>query len=253
MEYAPSKKWHSRMEYLVPTYIVPRIESNWDIVSIGCGGGDDVELLRDHGLQAFGFDPVRHKFFDQRKESVRPFLRQGTAQDMPFGDKRFDYGYSLEVIEHVGCVDFKTTLGPDAEAERVDYLKACLLMIKPGGKLLVTTSNRLCLIDVGHPHKYHAFGRWLSRVFKPRFGISLPWHRENFLPSVNDIRRYAEKAIGEGRVEVRSVSIKDYPQIAGASSWKGALVRLMISVLDNKVLRTSPFCPLLNVEIVRIA
>lgn len=243
--------WTDRMRHLVPAYLSLRIDQQQEIVSIGCGGGDDVEILRELGYQAFGFDPVRYTYFHMRKPSVQPFLKQGTAQDLPFGDKKFDYGYSLEVIEHVGCKDFKTTLMPDAEADRVEYIRACLAIIKPGGRLLLTTSNRNCPIDVGHPHKYHPLGRWLADRFHPRFGISVPWHKGNFLPSIRDIRRYVGAAQGDGRVEVRAVTIKDYPQVAAAKGWKGRLVRAAIVVLDNPLLRTSPFCPLLNVEIIR--
>lgn len=250
-EWAKAGKWAARAQHFIGNYLRHHIDASWDIVSFGCGGGDDVEVLRDLGYKAYGLDPSRHAFFSLRKPEVQRYLRQGRAEDMPFGEQRFDFGYSLEVIEHVGCRNFGTVVLESTEAERVAYMRACFSALKPDGRLLLTTSNRRCLIDIGHPHKYHALGRLAARIFGGKLGPTLPWHRKNFVPSIEDIRRYVQTAFPESRVHIRALPIRNYPRVSSEKSWRGALIRTAIRLLDNRFLRLSPLCPIVILEIRR--
>lgn len=237
-----------RMRHFVPNYLEPLLSKQWDIVSIGCGSGIDVEMLRQDGFKAYGFDPSRDNHFSLRHADVRPYLRSGKAQDFPFGSQRFDFGYALEVIEHVGCRDFGTRLGPRWRDERREFVRSSLALLRSPGRLLLSSSNRLCPIDPGHQHRYSALGRLAARSKLP-FGLSIPWHKDNFLYSFGqfaaDVRSIAPSAI------VRTATIANYPAITASRSLKGMVAATFLSVLDFEFLRKGPAAPLLVIVIDR--
>jgi SAM-dependent methyltransferase len=236
----------NRMRHFVPNYLEPLLSKQWEIVSIGCGSGIDVEMLRRDGYQAYGFDPSRDNHFSLRDESARPFLRSGAAEEFPFGDKRFDFAYALEVIEHVGCANFGTHLLPDWRAERLLFLRSALASLRSPGRLLLSTSNRLCPIDPGHPHKYTGLGRLANKCGLP-FGISVPWHKDNFLYSFDqlaiDVRSISSSAV------IRTASIANYPTVTSRKGPIGRSARGFLSLIDSEPLRSSPISPLLVVII----
>jgi SAM-dependent methyltransferase len=236
------------MRHFIPTYLEPLLSKDWDIVSIGCGSGIDVEMLRRDGYKAYGFDPGRHAHFSLRDDEVRPFLRSGGADDHPFGDQRFDFAYALEVIEHVGCWEFGTRLRPSWREERLSFLRSSLALLRSPGRLLLSTSNRLCPIDPGHDHRYSVVGRLATRLRLP-FGISIPWHRQNFLYSFNQLAADI-RSIDPGAA-VATASIGRYPTITGRRNVAGSLVKTFLASLDFELLRRSPAVPLL-VAIVEI-
>lgn len=95
-----------RMDYFIPSYLQKFINKNDVICSIGCGTGYDVELLNDLGYDAYGIDPgSRTEDWKKRSIEIQKKLKVGFARDFPFEDKKFDFIYALEVIEHVGCKD----------------------------------------------------------------------------------------------------------------------------------------------------
>ncbi len=61
---------------------------------------------------------------------------------------------------------------PDAADIRRRFFESCLDTLKPGGRLLVSTSNRLCPIDVGHAHHYTWLGNLISE--KARINLTVP-------------------------------------------------------------------------------
>lgn len=236
----------NRMRHFVPNYLEPLLSKQWEIISIGCGSGIDVEMLRRDGYKAFGFDPSRDNHFSLRDEGAKPFLKSGAAGEFPFGDKRFDFAYALEVIEHVGCANFGTHLLPDWRAERLLFLKSALALLRSPGRLLLSTSNRLCPIDPGHPHKYTALGRLANKCGLP-FGISVPWHEDNFLYSFEqlaaDVRSISPAAV------IRTAPIANYPTVTSRSGLLGRSVKAFLSLIDSATLRSSPISPLLVVTI----
>lgn len=241
------EKERNRIGALVPRFFVPLLRPEWDILSIGCGAGSDVIELRRRGYKAWGLDPDRLSPEDL-PQAQRDYFRVGTMEERPFGDWQFDFAYALDVIEHVGCVDFKTTLRPDAWEIRRSFLANCLRAIKPGGTLLLTTSNKLCPIDVGHWHRYHWLGRILAGK-RGKFGISLPWSRKNFLLSFNDIRRLAAEALGEGGFDIDYVETARYPSISERRDVLSRIIAVIIRLSDAPFLIGSPVAPLLIVRI----
>ena len=236
-----------RLDYFIPNYLVKWLDSSWTICSVGCGSGYDVECLRRIGFDAFGFDPGARTAEFCRRGAAVPFLRRGKAEELPWGKGRFDVVYALEVIEHVGCKDFGCELLGDSDSIRVSFLEACLDMLKPGGKLLLTSSNRACPLDPGHRHLYSPVTRfaieWLG------IQAALPWHPQNFLLGQNDVRRLMSTSRYRGRATFRALSVAGYPRRCGRRDLIGRLLAAYLKVISILPLRTSALAPILACEV----
>jgi 2-polyprenyl-6-hydroxyphenyl methylase/3-demethylubiquinone-9 3-methyltransferase len=100
------------------------------IVDIGCGTGRVTAAFANLGLQATGIDIVPEFVDVARREHPRATFAVGPAERLPFAEGAFDFAVMLSLLEHVQ--DWRRSL---REAVRV---------LKPGGVLLLTTTNRIC-------------------------------------------------------------------------------------------------------------
>lgn len=100
------------------------------ILDCGCGRGGYVMALRELGADAVGIEFLEEKVKDARKLGIpEAFVKVGDATKMPFEDSSFDALIFNEVLEHVPNDSLALQ-----EAYRV---------LKPGGKVLVFSPNRL--------------------------------------------------------------------------------------------------------------
>ena len=165
----------------VMNYSVPQIQSIFGsrrdlrILSVGCGIGIDVDLLRGLSYDAWGTDcGSRCLFWPQRKSA--PFLAQCTDEHMPFADDAFDYVMCHQVLEHVGVVGDTMALQPDWKQIRQRFLNNLVRVTKPGGYINVATPNRTFPLDPGHAPNF--------------FGIRVHGPLDRFLTSYGDMRAY---------------------------------------------------------------
>ena len=159
------KKEKERFEYFIPNYLTKHIKKSDKVCSVGCGIGYDVELLNKYGYNSYGFDPGnRTKLWEKLDKSIVKNLKIGKAEDIPFNNEEFDFMYALEVIEHVGCKNGYWKLEDNYLDIRIKFLESCLKMLKNNGKLLVSTSNRLFPIDLGHGHHYTKLTDFFSKL-----------------------------------------------------------------------------------------
>lgn len=230
-------------------FLVPTIPKGARVLSIGCGMGSDVLALRDMGFDAWGVDPSRLSF-EALPPDTREYFRVSTIEDSPFDKERFDFAYALDVIEHVGCVNFGTVVTPDTASQRVKFISSCLDMLAPGGVLLLTTSNRLCPVDPGHWHRYH----WLGKRFAHRrkLGLSIPWSRRNFLVSLGDVRGLVAQAGGRDKFEVESYPAALYPSLSERKDLVSKAITGFMKLLDLPLFIGSPLAPVLIVKITRL-
>jgi SAM-dependent methyltransferase len=236
-----------RMDSLVPNYLARLIPEGARVVSVGCGTGYDVELLVGLGYDAYGFDRgERNAAWSSRPPSIRDRLRVGLAEDKPFGDAAFDFAYALEVIEHVGCVDGGWEVLDTTLDVRVRFIESCVDMLREGGRLFLSTSNRLCPVDIGHMHRYSRLTEGVGRLGVP---LTLPWHPRNFVLSCRDIERLVRRSRLAGRVRVRAVSPRGYLAFSSRPRARGirGAINAYMSVVSLPILRTSPANPLTTV------
>lgn len=236
-----------RMEYFVPGYLARLIPSGARVCSVGCGTAYDVELLTKLGYDAHGLDSgERSRAWGERPPEVREKLREGRAEDMPFGVGEFDFVYALEVIEHVGCGGGGWEVLDTTQAVRVRFIESCVDMLREGGRVFLSTSNRLCPLDIGHAHRY---SRLTAAAAGLGVNLTLPWDERNFVLSKGDIARLVERSRVADRVHVRAVSPRGYLAFsshARAPFLKRA-VNAYMAVAGLPVLRVSPANPLTTV------
>jgi len=238
----------NRIRMMLRRYLVHKMSSSDQILSVGCGMGSDVIELREMGFNAYGLDPSR-LLLDDVPSEWRAYFRVGSVEDLPFADKKFDFIYALDVIEHVGCFKFGTIIMDDTLEVRKKFMAACLSCLSPNGVLLLTTSNKLCPVDVGHWHKYH----WLGRILNGRskFGISLPWSRKNFLMSYRDVRRLVALSDASGKYRVECEPAALYPSLSERRGLAARIAFTLLRVLDLRPFIGSAFAPLLVLRITK--
>ena len=96
------------------------------LLDIGCGNGAMLAALSDLELDATGVDSSPSAIgFAQRQESRATFLQFDATQLLPFLPNSFDAIISVEVIEHI--------YSPR------ELLDNALRLLKPGGRILLTT------------------------------------------------------------------------------------------------------------------
>ena len=242
-EYLDKEK--PRITKMITRFLIPMLDKEMEILSVGCGAGSDVLVLRHLGFKVYGIDPSRLNF-DHIDKRYRHLFHIATMEDHVANDnKKYDFIYALDVIEHVGCQNFGTILEEDAHDQRVRFLEACYLALKPGGVLLLTTSNRVCPIDIGHWHKYH----WLGRMFTGmnKFGISIPWSEKNFLLSGKQIHQLFSSAVDPRKFSQKYVKTALYPNLTGFKT----ILRYLLYIVDRPALIGSPVAPLLIVQITK--
>ena len=81
------------------------------VLDVGCGKGF---LLYDlsravEGLECQGIDISRYAV-DHAKEEIKPFLRQGSAQELPYPDKSFDLVISINTLHNLEIDQLKKAI-----------------------------------------------------------------------------------------------------------------------------------------------
>ena len=136
-------------------------ESNLRVLDIGCGDGFLLHRvgrawpraeLTGIDAEASGLTLARQKLGEQGQAAE---LVRGDCSAMPFDADAFDLALCADVIEHLegreACV---------AEAARV---------LRPGGRLLLTTPNRLPGVPLGAYHTYEYDGPELRELLLKYF------------------------------------------------------------------------------------
>jgi SAM-dependent methyltransferase len=174
-------------EYLTRNYLIPTFKKCFagvkqpKVLSLGCGLGIDVEMLMDSGFDTVGIDcGNRSKEWPKRKHFERLYLANGKA--LPFEDDTFDLVYCGCVFPHVGVEGDSNRVLPSYYLERLQIAKEMTRVLKPGGRVMVSSPNRRFPLDLFH-------GRSPSQ---PRPRLNPPGSK--FLLSGQDYRRMFSEA-----------------------------------------------------------
>jgi SAM-dependent methyltransferase len=170
-------------EALTRDYILPLFRTLWPrrppaprILSLGCGTGMDVDLLCDEGFECVGIDcGNRTAIWHRRRHQENLLLANG--KHMPFEDGEFDAVFCGCVFPHVGVVGDTFQVTPDYFEQRRALAMEMTRVLKPDGKILVSSPNRWFPCDIFHGRPHGGF--------KPR----LNWPGDPFLLSLADYRR----------------------------------------------------------------
>lgn len=174
--------------YFLPLFRSSGLDPDSRILSIGCGGGADVDCLRKNGFaNVFGVDMEwRSCWWKSRlRDSGHLFIANGKG--LPFQDNSFDLAFSLGVIEHVGAVGSSAELYGDYKEQRVRFLKEALRVLKADGRLIIACPNRTFPVDFQHNiSRTRLFSRLAVKT-----GISFHSPFDPFLLSYKDIKKTA--------------------------------------------------------------
>jgi len=202
------------------------------VLSVGCGSGEDLEVLHGAGLETRGVDSGgrTRRWAERERDRERYFMAD--ALRLPFVDGVFDLAYSLGVIEHVGTVGDSLELAPESNDLRRRFARSVARVVRPGGWIFISCPNRTFPFDFAHGARRFGF-----RFHGP----------SDFLLSYGDVKRlFIDEA---GCRTIRPLSMKGYLDLAAAAGEGGALMRLAAPLFGlylhalPRPLYTSPLYP----------
>lgn len=115
------------------------------VLDVGCGNAYGTSLMATDALEITGLDYDQvtideniARYKDQKNLS----FKRATIPPIPFEDNTFDVVTSFQFIEHI--------------VPRKEFMKECLRVLKPGGKVLITTPNvkKSLARNPFHVHEY---------------------------------------------------------------------------------------------------
>jgi SAM-dependent methyltransferase len=145
----------------------------------------------------------------------------GNGKHIPFPDRSFDGVFCGCVFPHVGVIGDSTRVAPDCWQQRLELAREMTRVLKPGGKILVSSPNRLFPLDIFHGRK--------PGSYRPRWN----WPVHRFLLSVGDYDRLFRVA-GCARGSVQPVA-GYWGFIRSRNSIKGRLLGVPLRALFRVV------------------
>lgn len=116
-------RWRVVAEDMVKHY---GLQPGQKVLDVGCGKAfllyDFTQVLP--GLQVSGID-ISDYALENAKEKVKPFLRQGLAQELPYEDRSFDLVISITTLHNLYIYDLKKAL---QEIERVSKKNSYIVL-----------------------------------------------------------------------------------------------------------------------------
>lgn len=149
-------KWH----HIKFKHVAEHIPPNASVLDIGCGSGTFIgNYLQSNIALGIDISPMQIDFANQKYGSKEHRFVTGSPVNMKFKDCSFDVISTIEMIEHI------------SRKQVICLFKKAFSLLKPGGRLLITTPNYLSMwpllqmivnrvtsVSYGHQHinRYHA-------------------------------------------------------------------------------------------------
>jgi SAM-dependent methyltransferase len=224
-------------------YFIPFFRRQWPdfagqtrrLLSLGCGTGADVDTLCDAGFDCIGIDNGNRTMVWPKRTRPDHFLL-ANGMHLPFEDGTFDGVFSGCVFPHVGVHGDTYKVTDRFKNDRYALAQEMARVLKPGGKILVSSPNRWFPFDIFH-------GRDAFQYLPRPYCFADP-----FLLSVSDYRKMFVEA---GCNAVTAQPMSGYFGFErSASHLKGYLLGLpvklafgLVSLPGLNFLRGSPLTP----------
>jgi len=210
------------------------------LLSIGCGIGREVDMLNQAGLNCIGIDNGnRAKIWPAREYGNHLIMANG--MHLPFPQETFDYVFCGCVFPHVGVVGDSAQVKDNYFEERAKLASEMSRVLKPGGKIIMASPNRLFPFDLFHGRE--------AGSYTPRF--NRPGER-NLL----SYRDYKKIFLSNSVTKSRLLPVTGYwGFVRSKSSLKGLLlgmpIRFIFNLISTKTfafLRGTAISPWLTVQ-----
>lgn len=115
------------------------------VLDVGCGLAYGTALMAESASEIIGLDYDQITIDDNQKrysEIKNLSFKRGEIPPLPFEDNSFDVVTAFQFIEHI--------------ERRKEFMKECLRVLKPGGRMMVTTPNvkKSLARNPFHVHEY---------------------------------------------------------------------------------------------------
>lgn len=107
--------------------VIPFIPCGARVLDIGCGDGELFRLCGNKIQKGVGLDPILTSHFKEERFELLP----GRFPDSLAETEPFDVITMLAVLEHI------------PESQHRQFAENCAFMLKPGGRLIITTPSPL--------------------------------------------------------------------------------------------------------------
>lgn len=133
------QRCHYPYEYLGPLF------KGKNVLDVGCGLAYGTALMAESAATIKGIDYDQETIDDNKKRFAHLknlSFERVTVPPLPFPDNSFDIVTTFQFIEHIN--------------KRKEFVKECIRVLKPGGKLYITTPNtkRSLARNPFHIHEY---------------------------------------------------------------------------------------------------
>jgi SAM-dependent methyltransferase len=145
-----------------------------DLLEVGCGKGRFARHFFERGGRVVGLDRSRAMLGEA---TPGPFYVRGSARCLPFGERRFDSAFAVEVVQHLSDQAIR------------ELMRELVRVIRPGGRVVILDRNLLAL-GARRPWLPELLrkwiderrGRWMYRPGDPvRERWFLPWRFRDWL------------------------------------------------------------------------
>lgn len=124
-----------------------------DVLEIGTGSGYGIEVIAPHARRFVTID--KHVPSRELTEVKNVTFRQATVPPLPFPAGSFDCVITFQVIEHIRCDE--------------EFVREIQRVLRPGGKLIVTTPNALMSLTRNPWHVREYTAQELGQLLSPYF------------------------------------------------------------------------------------
>jgi len=111
---------YSGVESALRTFV--GTESTGRVLEVGCGTGHWLRLLNEEAIRVCGVDPSRNMLAFARTTAPDAALAQGSAEQLPWGDRTFDRVFCINALHHFG--------------DKLGFLREAHRVLAPGGQMM---------------------------------------------------------------------------------------------------------------------